>query len=540
MDGHTKFPQPPAPPQVAPPVRQNRPIEADLVATWAARMGAIATFIGIAYGYKYAVDRGIIGPTGRVLTGVAFAVAFLLGAEWTERLSWSRLTQALDGGGVGILYLSVWVAFDRYALITAPAALAGLFATSMLACALALRRDSMVLAIVGTIGAFMAPFFEEFGRTSSWGLFTYLLVVDAAVLFIGFYRDWRALARLAFIGTWVSFGAAQFIGADIPTRVAFATAYFLLFSIVSVVHAKAEGIAGFDEIMFVGSGVAYGAAGYFLLSVGYHTYQSPFIAALSLAYCASAYAAHRYVKDADRIIGVTLSMAAVLITLWVPIALHAPWMPAGWAVEALVLVGAGRFISIRHAARAGMVVATFSLVPVAIWYLSGLLAYSPPHLLLNAQSVALGVHAFVFFMTALILVRSHDREERENGAALAVTANVITLLWLGLETHAYVDRILSGPSAWQAFQFSLSVTWIVYAGIVVTIGVLIRSRVARYFAMAVMGVAIAKMVVTDVWLVDVGLRTIAFISLGAILILSSVLYHRYREAITESHPRHDL
>src|SRR5437588_10548044 len=65
------------------PVDPNATIieEANIIGTWLARIGALMILVGAGFGFKYGVDRGIIGPGLRVIIGFA-ASALLVG--WIE------------------------------------------------------------------------------------------------------------------------------------------------------------------------------------------------------------------------------------------------------------------------------------------------------------------------------------------------------------------------------------------------------------------------------------------------------------------------
>src|SRR5918994_1742714 len=133
--------------------------EADVFGTWLARLGAIALLLGAAFGFKYAVDEGIIGPSARVLLGIALGTGMLVAGEATFRKDWSRLSQAVSGGGIAVLYLSVWAAFGRYELIGAPEAFTALALVAFAGGFLALRYDAMALAVLSTVGGFANPLF---------------------------------------------------------------------------------------------------------------------------------------------------------------------------------------------------------------------------------------------------------------------------------------------------------------------------------------------------------------------------------------------
>ena len=139
------------------PIPDTLDLEENVVGTWFPRLGALALLLGAGFGFRYAVDRGWIGPGARVASGVAIGVLLLLLGETTKRRGWAGYAQAVTGGGVAILYLTVWASFALYGMVSDPVAFALLVGVTTLAAGLALRHDSVALAVLATLGGFLNP-----------------------------------------------------------------------------------------------------------------------------------------------------------------------------------------------------------------------------------------------------------------------------------------------------------------------------------------------------------------------------------------------
>src|SRR6187399_3288136 len=85
--------EPPPIPMAVPPLPVPPPLAvADAVETnaglvWANRIGAITMILGVLFAFKYGVDNEMIGPTGRVLTGILAGIVALAGGDklWHRR-----------------------------------------------------------------------------------------------------------------------------------------------------------------------------------------------------------------------------------------------------------------------------------------------------------------------------------------------------------------------------------------------------------------------------------------------------------------------
>ena len=176
---------------------------------WLARIGVVAIVIGTAFFLKLAFDNNWIGELGRVVLGILGGLAFLGASQyWLRR--YPVYAQALAGGGIGILYLSIFSAFVLFSLIGFYPAVGLLLLISCISAALALRHDSLALALIGIAGALMAPFIlSGFAEGAAAGALTgqslhliaYIIAVDLGVLVLSTFKNWRWLTLMALVGS---------------------------------------------------------------------------------------------------------------------------------------------------------------------------------------------------------------------------------------------------------------------------------------------------------------------------------------------------
>jgi uncharacterized membrane protein len=72
-----------------------------------------------------------------------------------------------------------------------------------------------------------------------------------------------------------------------------------------------------------------------------------------------------------------------------------------------------------------------------------------------------------------------------------------------------------------------------YAVVLVGVGVSTRSTVNRLLGLGLIGIVVVKLYLYDVWLLGLVYRVAAFAGLGALLLLMSYLYSRYRVSIED-------
>lgn len=153
------------------------------------RAGALTLFIGILFFFKYAVDNRWIGAAGRVLLGAVAGVALLIAGQWLRKRGQSIFAQGVSACGIATLYISAYAAAGYYKLINPASAFLILLVISAGALVLSIRSSDALLAIVGYIGAIVAPGLFRYldaniwsANVWSWFGFVYLLMIEALVL----------------------------------------------------------------------------------------------------------------------------------------------------------------------------------------------------------------------------------------------------------------------------------------------------------------------------------------------------------------------
>src|SRR4029453_17544650 len=121
-----------------------------------ARVGLLVLFIGVAFLLRYVAEHTNV-PIEWRLTGVALGAIALLVVGWRMRLSRPGYAVTLQGGAIGILYLTVFAAMRLYNVLTALPAFALLAALAVLLGFLAVLQNARALAVLGATGGFLAP-----------------------------------------------------------------------------------------------------------------------------------------------------------------------------------------------------------------------------------------------------------------------------------------------------------------------------------------------------------------------------------------------
>jgi uncharacterized membrane protein len=355
-------PPPPAKPPPPPPVplrdRLPAPI-ANLIfgGNLLVKLGVLILFLGLAFLLRYTAERVTV-PIELRYAGVALAGAALLALGWVLRRKRAGYALVLQGAGIGVFYLTTLAAMKVHGLLPPVAGFALMFGVAVLGAALAVLQNSQALAVVAALAGFATPVLVSTGTNRPVALFTYLLVLDLGIALMAWFKAWRPLNLIGFVGTFtLAAGWARQYYSDDQFGIAqpFLIVFFLLFTAIGLLFARrtlfdapadaAKPLAerAMQTLRRAGRvdsalvfGVPLAAFGMQYLLMRPWEYGAAF-SALALA---AFYLALGRLVFATQPAGLALLAEAYAIvgvifgTLAIPLGLEGRWTGAAWAVEA--------------------------------------------------------------------------------------------------------------------------------------------------------------------------------------------------------------
>lgn len=307
------------------------------------RAGLAVLFVGLVFLARFAANAGLF-PIEMRLSLIALTGVALLLVGLRKRIERPAFGLSLQGAGVAVLYLVVFAAAKAYGVLPPAAAFAFMILFAALGCGLAMMQDSLSMALASFLGGFAVPVLLGGRADTPLGLFTYLTILNVAILVIGWKKSWRPLNLLGFAATFVLAGLWGF--SSYETRHFLLCEIFLLASIAiylaaAVLYAhNTPGPLGH----YADSTLLFGTA---LVGFGLQAglvHGRPFAEAFSAlgfgaAYLGIAALTLRQRRAEMRLLAECLLAIGVgFVTLAVPLALEAKWTAATWALE-----GAGAF-----------------------------------------------------------------------------------------------------------------------------------------------------------------------------------------------------
>ena len=526
---------------------RERSLENQIGSQWFNRIGILAVLVGMALFLKLAIDNHWVGPLGRVLIGLLAGVGFIVWSERFKRQGYTAFAYSLKAIGSGILYLSLWAAFSLFHLMPAGGAFAAMVLVTAFNGFMAWMEEAELLAVYSIAGGLSTPLLVSTGGNHEVSLFSYLLMLNLAALWLVVLRPWSRLLFGTFTGT-VLFFAGWWFGYYSPAQFGrtafFAASFFLIFAFAPRlvrIDDPVDGGSNWDRLAMVLMPVANAGFG-FLAFYGMFDrsnieWAGPWIAVSFTAFylLLLRLPARGMLRSSPRILSdLHLTIAVVFLALAIPLKAHGRWLTVGWLIEGAALL----WVSTRIRSQ---LLQALALLCLALGLVALLLINRPASItpLFNERFATYCVAIAVFAGTAY-LARLYPSEEEVHpalswpviAASAILLVNILTLLALSLEIHNYwwFARWAGQSQRMHEFkifaQFSYSALFMAYGAMLLGIGVWRRSAFVRWQALVLVAVAIGKVFLIDVRELSQGYSILSFFGLGALLLGVSFIYQR--------------
>ncbi|ELY4662611.1 DUF2339 domain-containing protein [Cronobacter muytjensii] len=436
-----------------------------------AKIGVILLFLGLSFLLRYSVERDML-PLELRVAGAGIAGLALLAFGWRLRHKSPLYALILQGGAVGALYITIFGAFRLWQMLPMPLAFSLMLIVCAASVALAVLQRALSLAMLASLGGYLAPLLLSTGGGSHIALFSFYLLLSVGIAAVSVWQHWRELNLLGLLFT---FGVAGLWGIngyqpdDWLSCQLFLIANILLFGVVCVAlslraqqHRKiVDGVLLFAPPL-VGFGMQY--------AITRHWTYGPAFSALGfgLVYLLLARAALRRYPQEGRILAMGgLALGGVFVTLAIPLALSARWTALAWALEGLGLLWFGMQQAQRRMSYSGsallvlaaasaiyawldgiaMLNAAFICAVLALCWLAGGWLWREPQRQVSRVHLGAGI---AFWLLALLQAARWTFADFSVGFALLLALLALSVvLW----------RVGARKAAWPDLAYAVWLLW---------------------------------------------------------------------------------
>lgn len=491
---------------------------------WLGRVGVLLLLLGLAFLYRYAVDRGWITPWLRIGFGALSGATLLLLGLYRAR-SRPLYSQVLLGGALAVLYLTGWAAQALYGLVPWVPGMSWMATVTVLALALAERREHQVLAVIGAAGGLATPFLLESPAVGVTGLVAYSVLVLAWAGLLQLRRGWGVLLAVNLVGGMAVMGAAAVAASgvgvwSVQTGIVVAWAVAGVFPYLQgwlhredptvwppppTPWARWAGDAPsrpVSRFLLWLLGVAVSGLAVALTAAAWEMGR----AALGMTFLGAAAlhaAGGRLLRRHGEVAQAALESGAVMLVLGTALATGRSWMTLPLALEAAA------FLWAPSRTKGGTSLDLLGHLVFAT------LAYDYLAHLAGAGAAGFGPYAAGALATM----------------AVAAACGVL-LVRTRIGGRIYLLGSLVGLLSWLAWQLAplpggqglVSGSWALCAVLLLAVGMRTRNVNLRMTGLATLAAVSAKLLLVDLSALDPGLRIILFLAFGALFLLLGSIF----------------
>ncbi len=495
---------------------------------------SIVTFVfGVGFFLKYSIDQNWIPIWGRVMIGILIGLGMLWGGYKTLHNPHKLISEGLFGGGIAILYLSIYAgyALEGFKFLSFSVALTAMITTTILAGVISVRFNSKATALFGLVGGFLTPFLINTAEKNIVALMIYILLLNIGVLYIAISKKWMVLNWLSFLITALieMTVSHQSKGHFIFVLVSFVL-LFVIYSIVPFIHEiRAKKITLEDSLLrLFGANIVI----FLLVTISLldqHSLHSKAVSILTTATALYLFAYAYYLKRigdfTKNLYWIVIAAALGLLILTPVLLFDGNVLSAAWAIEALVLY----WVSYK------------SEQPRMLWFSVAAFAFSFLRYMIGSVVQLSHIYVdgtyysdlFAQWITAIVVIAAFLLpfklpKQHLDGYDLRIYIPIagVFLLFSFLNFQVYNWATHSIP---QAKEISITLLWVIFGIALFVFSFFKDIDLGKQVSIGLIILAVLKAFFHDLAEADALYRIILFIVVGILLFVLAYFYKRKRE-----------
>lgn len=479
------------------------------------KVGILMILAGFGWFVSYAFAHNWIGPVGRitlgVLTGTLVTIAgtFRLGKDETQG-------NALTILGTALIIISVLAGEYFFGFFNAYTVLIIIFFVSLYTSLSAVAFSSQRLAVYGMLTSLSAPFFAHSVDINTLVLYLYLLVISVSAIWISVVKKWQSVSLVGITGILLyslprilddSF-ALNFEKYFILLVAYSISSLYLGVGIWSLVRNKIKAEAGDLHLALVNTVLILG----FTISIVPTFLQSLVVAGWMIVYALSGFFVFEKTKN-EKLFYIHALISILLLAVATSIELSGQTLVIAFAIEAAIVCVASFVVT--NKIKISESFAMLLSVPVVMSFAS-FASNKWNYGVFHSDFAVLIVMAVVLGVLGIFYKKNSSPSTELSMYHVVIvgsTVYIYGIIWLVLHS------VLAGDSA---VFLSLFIYTVIGLGCHFY-GLFNQNKALRQYGMAMLVLVVTRLVLVDVWKMELILRVVTFIVLGVMFMSSAFI-----------------
>lgn len=309
------------------------------------KVAVVVLVIGVVLLLRFATEHWQLSLAIKLLIVSAVSAVVVVLGYWMQPKNRS-FALALEGLGLAALFLTLFFAYYNLVIANFSLASGAFIAIMLLTIWLSLKQQSVELAIMAMLIAYIAPFTLPVRDATATELIAYYLVINIAVAVLSSLRPWKYLNQIAFLMTALIGGSYAFYHGYNTERdtlsvlvLAHAAIFIWLGFRFSQLQSQQETSFKYQPALDIALIFAAPVVAYLALYLMYFE-ETAWQAGLSLLFAAVFAVLYTWSKRSQTVQVIAqsyLSLTLIFLALIPPILLPEQWSVVGWAVEGALI-----------------------------------------------------------------------------------------------------------------------------------------------------------------------------------------------------------
>lgn len=499
---------------------------------WLLKLGVLLILVGFGWFISYAFIHDWIGPFGRVTLG--FIIGSVLALYGTLRME-KNITQGklFLILGSALVVITSYAAQAVYGFFPAVVGLGIIFLVSVYVATTALLYKMKNIAVYGLVIAFLAPLLTHTTADIKL-LFSYLIVVSLASIWLASIKGWREINAIALFGfSW--FAAPYVFGFD---TIGSSDESFILITIfglgliyffVSIMGAIKNQEAAEKSDIFV---AIFDSALIILATINFipEEVQSLVLAAWMIVFAIGSFLAFTYTKK-ENFFYVYSLISILLLAIATAIELQGATLVYAYAIESAIISILGYVVTRKidvgynlSILMIGPVIMSFPSLVSSKW--SSSVLHDDFGILFTVGTLLFSLGLFYFY-SEKEMKNYNDTSNKHFYSALCAIGSIyfLALIWL-----------VSGASFINNGT-AVFVSLVIYTIIGIATyfyGLIESSEAFKHYGGILLIFVIARLVFVDVWDMELAKRIITFISIGVLFISTAFIGKKVKDDLPKN------
>lgn len=339
-------------------IKQNQ-IEMKIGLNWINRLGILLLILGVGAAFRYSYSTWF----NDYMKGAAFfllGLMMVVGGEWLFRKNKQTFALGLIGGGISVLYGSVFYSYFLLEIIDLSVGLILSVLITVAAVLLSLRYRSRTICSIALIGGYLPLFsyMASFGLegTAVYVAMGYLFLLNASILLISLRKRWVIVHYISFaFNTYSMLQLVSIANSEVVSIVYVIVTFLMYLSITLAVPFRyASKLSWWDfSLLALNTIISCGTLYNLFTTANWEDFQG----LLALIFCVVYLGLARFTHQRlEREIEARLLFYGTSLTfgiLMIPIQFGSEWISLGWLLEGLILTGYGHLYRSKQVERVG-------------------------------------------------------------------------------------------------------------------------------------------------------------------------------------------